>query len=72
MYASGKEWGIAQWQNARLAHTMPWVWSLPQKKRKAMERKMEGERERQERGGLSSDILFGKCIIIGDDYRLNI
>lgn len=68
MYASGKEWGIAQWQNARLAHTMPWVWSLPQEKRKAMER----ERESQERGGLSSDILFGKCIIIGDDYRLNI
>lgn len=51
MYASGKEWGIAQWQNARLAHTMPWVWFLPQEKRKAMERKMEGERENQERGG---------------------
>lgn len=51
MYASGKEWGIAQWQNARLARTTPWVWFLPQEKRKAMERKMEGERENQERGG---------------------
>ena len=51
MYASGKEWGIAQWQNAPLAHTMPWVWSLPQEKREAVERKMEEERERQKRGG---------------------